>query len=395
LRFVSAVLAAILCGAAFSACANEVKPPVTEVTTDITTDAPATIAPITTVTTDAYTTDAPVTTEAPETTNAPITETTDISTTSDTTTEGVETTDTPATSPSTTAAPATDAPSVTTEAPDTTSPLDPEATPEEINAEKIKELLYISNDGYVQIKGAERFKLPASGTWLKFKSNKMNAFFATNEDCVIESKPASDSQDPSISIDDGKLYILRDKNGVKELVCDVSSIWEEFSCPIQQLICIDELTYYIIGQPQIRLGTYYTYIVYTKDGGKSFSSYQHTSKYMTPLSVTFHNGKVYLGDITRDSVSDDWIYLTSVSSFSKIHEGMTASPNSASAEAPCFENGIGLWKATLFSQNPDGSRIKLNVFYISADNGETWSLYDPSHLVNIDTVTEIEYRTLK
>jgi len=63
LRFVSAILAAILCGAAFSACANEAKPPVTDVTYDATTDAPPTNAPVTT--NEVFTTEAPVTTEMP------------------------------------------------------------------------------------------------------------------------------------------------------------------------------------------------------------------------------------------------------------------------------------------------------------------------------------------
>ena len=73
-RFLSAILAAMLCAAAFSACASEVKPPVTDVTTNaqFTTDAPLTIAPITD--TPAITTDVPAITEAPVvTTDAPVT----------------------------------------------------------------------------------------------------------------------------------------------------------------------------------------------------------------------------------------------------------------------------------------------------------------------------------
>ena len=74
-RLISAILAAMLCAAAFSACASEVKPPVTDVTTNaqFTTDAPLTITPITdthTITTDvpAVVTETPISTESQITT---------------------------------------------------------------------------------------------------------------------------------------------------------------------------------------------------------------------------------------------------------------------------------------------------------------------------------------
>jgi len=58
-RLISAILAAILCGASLAACANNPTPPVT----DVTTDTPFTVEPITTVTTDTPATDAPVFTD--------------------------------------------------------------------------------------------------------------------------------------------------------------------------------------------------------------------------------------------------------------------------------------------------------------------------------------------
>lgn len=70
-RLFSAILAAMLCAAAFSACAGNVKPPVTDAPA-ITTDVPTTDAPL--VTTDtAVTTEPPVTTTAPATTEAVVT----------------------------------------------------------------------------------------------------------------------------------------------------------------------------------------------------------------------------------------------------------------------------------------------------------------------------------
>ena len=70
-RLFSAILAAMLCAAAFSACAGNAKPPVTDAPA-ITTDVPTTDAPL--ITTDtAVTTEPPVTTTAPATTEAVVT----------------------------------------------------------------------------------------------------------------------------------------------------------------------------------------------------------------------------------------------------------------------------------------------------------------------------------
>jgi len=73
-RLISAILAAVLCGASLAACANNPTPPVT----DVTTDTPSTVEPITTVTTDVPATEAPATdtsSETAQTTDAPATDT--------------------------------------------------------------------------------------------------------------------------------------------------------------------------------------------------------------------------------------------------------------------------------------------------------------------------------
>ncbi|MBR6742763.1 MAG: hypothetical protein IKM09_04895, partial [Clostridia bacterium] len=74
-----------------------------------------------------------------------------------------------------------------------------------------------------------------------------------------------------------------------------------------------------------------------------------------------------------------------------VMKGLTMSPNSISVDYPYFEGDIGVWQAKISTDNDGGERVDVYVFMLTLDGGETWTVYDPSHLVNIESVTEFEY----
>ncbi len=420
LRFVSAVIAAILCAAAFSACANGVKPPVTEVTTDITTDAPATIAPVTDVTTDAPITDAPETTV---TFDAPITETTDISTTTDTTTEGAETSDTPATAPSTTAAPATDAPSVTTEATVTTTEnvADP-SEPTETLAKTIAEVLYLGDDGNVHVKGCDSFYLPTKGYYIGYKGHADRVFvvqntpkgnlpeFYTKYVARLEEKYNSVSLRPTYHTDvNGNRISLNyvkhrySTNGVSVSIATSDETDKQYVVTVfpngNHNICESSIDFNIAefygdfgviasvsGEMREE-----SKIWITRDGGKTFEFFANrpirdlhimpcgylylfetdtkTAFYPGQESTVYHIYKIEDNALIEETpkIADKDLEYNTRGSYSFF--------------SPIFDGNIGVWPVNIAYYDMDRQidpGTHYLYFYLSTDYGETWERYDPA-----------------
>jgi len=208
--------AAMLCGI-FASCATTQKPPLPEITeSDKAT--PDTVFPTESNTTAPMedTTDTP-----PEDTSLPIDDTAkpeDSTVTADTTADtSSAVSDT--TAASTAAVTETTAASETT-APVTEPPTLPEPTPEELQSEKLKELMYLTDDGYVKIKGADTIKLPASGTLASFVADytkfsnlrkaieRIGVFYASEHTCITEQiQPEPQKAAPTYYFEEGKLYI--------------------------------------------------------------------------------------------------------------------------------------------------------------------------------------------
>ncbi len=412
-RFVSAILAAILCGAAFSACANEINPPVTEVTTDITTDAPATIAPVTDVTTDAPTTEAPETTVTSE---APTTETTDIFTTTDAiTTEGAETSDTPATSPSTTAAPSTDAPSVTTEAPVTTEAVSETTSPEKAETqtdsyteytEKLRRLLYVDFDGFVRIRGSSLFRLPANGYHLNFDATNTDdpnlhfVWFASSElqltdgSASVPYKEFTFDGPHSCYAENGRIYVSYN-NGETVVALPDEMSGEIYDCYVSQeisIVCTDGYRAIITNKGvTINVQESGKVFVYVEKNnticllGEPFNA----SGLKQQLAKSIDGGITYTSDTIRyEAINDPRVngWSSSSNNYTDISGNYIPyqyTDFGAQFQLPIFDGDIGVLTAT----TRYNGKVYVS-YFITEDRGESWFKFDPT-VITSDSPEEI------
>ena len=403
IRLASAILAAVLCVAAFSACANDIKQPLTDVTA--------------------------ITTEPPLTTEKLVTDTTDI--------------------------------------PTTTQPSASELTPEEIQAEKIKELLYLTNDGYIKIKGADSIKLPRNGFYIYYDNSPETKYFLSTDLITTEllaSVPsyAGTNSPHSYTLENGKLTVTYN-NGENILILDgefiatdykeneahtlnfssltvsdtyISTEISTFLCQatgsirsvlfviynegakIDYIFCERDFDTFALSEngigfatcgPVGRGGNTHISVYKTENGGKTFSLISDSlgdagSLPCGTMALSYANSTIYacgsveLNDTLIARLGVD-VVDSRMHTYSDFYKGLY--DNGRYVElTPYFENEIGV-KAVLvqvgdyYIDTPEEPIAEGYMYFLSLDGGDTWTLFDPTQFLDNVSSTQIKYSAEK
>ena len=405
-RLISIILATILCGASFAACATSSTPPVTESFSSSTA-----VSPLNEDTEGDTTSEASATVE-------PI----------DNTTE-----------------PDSDEAAVDTGSAEDTMATNGQST--------LNDLLYYTDDGYVKIKGSDKIKLPGNGVYLHYDKYPeveyfMSAQLQTTE--LLSDVPLYNGTNSphSYSMEDGRI-VLQYNNGEKTFgfdskltALDIEGNEHVFNNITDHGFCCyyisPELSYFIyrgecscgedhallikihnMGEnaefiavhPDVYIhsiwlsengvgyatsggmgaaGAVIYNVYYTADGGKSFSK----------IDMIFYSQKLNCGKVDFSYI-DDTIYVIgdihaeNIASAVFLHKTVDTSSykcwdfysglygNGRYLEcAPFFDNNIGV-KAVLvqigdyYVNSTNEGIIQGYMYFISLDHGETWVLYEP------------------
>lgn len=424
-RLISAVLAAVLCGASLAACANNPTPPVTDVsdiTTDIpatetpttvapvtvattevlaTTDTPTTVEPITTVTTDAPATDAPAT-------DAPATEVTTDSPA--TTEEPVVTTAAPVTTemPATTEAPITTEPPVTTDIPETTAPETEEVI--DTYGKPLSEVLYVNEDGKVKLKGTDTYTLARQGSY-EAESRFVYNISPKMSDGGLEIRKKEREYPQKLPA----IFIDNAGNPVMEKYYPVYTVGGLVACCVNTenagyiLTVLPDGTYNVYTAPARTITVNYCNdkiglaaiasesnanvcdLYCTYDGGKTFTYHSAIKK------TDYKSGGVGIEASSYGyffvKINYEYNYASSARSVGlrlKVENGILSEPSvveeikvggmSSQNSLLHIEDNLGVW--SVIQSRYDGTAIydgeHCVAYFITTDGGATWQRYDPA-----------------
>ncbi|MBR2454055.1 MAG: hypothetical protein IKB35_03530, partial [Clostridia bacterium] len=155
---------------------------------------------------------------------------------------------------------------------------------------------------------------------------------------------------------------------------------------------VGEGVFYSVIKDFFGSGRYTTFYMITYDGGMSWDGGGISSEYACyEIKYTLKNGLCFLSDYTM-SIHENWRTLKSIEHFKTICDGLMGDPNGIGGNAvPYFENDIGVWEVVISREITYPEFEMYYYYYITLDGGYTWTVYDPSHLVSIERVTEFDY----
>jgi len=207
------------------------------------------------------------------------------------------------------------------------------------------------------------------------------------------------------------LISLHDMGDRAYIASNSEPVVKYFDTPILGAIQLSDSTVYIYTNPRLALGTAYTLLAFTHDGGKTFEFGIHaTGSDTSDISGTVHNGKLFICNNGQyhDNYSPahylgDLVMLKNVYHYYLIYKGFGPSSSTFRTyrgwvSAPYFEGDVGVWQAA-FTRTDAFTKVEDNtifyMYYISLDSGTTWTIYDPSSLVEISDTLKIVYHDIR